>query len=163
MHNAKDVEGMPVVAIADGKKLGTVDELVVSPDELRLLGFVMKSGLFGHRELVVEAGDIRAFGADAITIDSEDAARISDDAAAEFGEARAAGRRITGSKVVTESGSLIGSVSDFVIDERSLRITTLLLGGSFMTGADAIPTNRVISVGPDMIVVADQADSRPSS
>ena len=28
---------MPVVAIADGTKLGTADEFVVSPDELRLL------------------------------------------------------------------------------------------------------------------------------
>ena len=156
MRNAKQIEGMSVVGIADGKKLGTADELVVSSDELRLVAFVMKSGVFSQRELIVEADDIRSFGPDAITVDGEEVARIGDETAAAVREARASGRRINGSKVVTESGTMLGTVSDYVIDERSRRITSLMLGGSLLASADAIPADRVISVGPDAIVVRDE-------
>ena len=156
MRNAKDLAGMSIVAIADGKKLGSADELVLSSDGLRLVGFVMKSGgFFSQREHVVEASDVRSVGADAITVDAEEVARISDEAAAEFREGRASARRITGNKVVTESGSMVGTVSDFVIDEETFRVTSLVLSGSLLSSGDVVPTDRVISVGPDAIMIRD--------
>ena len=161
VRNAKEIEGMSVVAITDGKKLGTADELIISPDELRLIGFVMKSGLFSQRELIVESEDIRSVGADVITVDGAEVARISDEAARNVTEARSSGRTIRGSKVVTESGTVVGAVTDFVLDEDSRRITSLILGGSLRGNTDAIPAARIISVGQDVIVVRDE-DGPPS-
>ena len=154
MRNAKSLEGMSVVAIADGKKLGSVDEMVLSSDGLHLAGFIMKSGGFlNQRELIVEARDVRSVGADAITVDAEEVARVSDEAAAEFRDGRASGRRLSGNKVVTESGTFVGTVSDFVIDEATFRVTSLVMSGSLLSSGDAVPTDRVISVGPDAIMI----------
>ena len=154
MRNASDLHGMSVIAIADGKKLGSVDEVVVSPQDLRVLGLVMKEpGFLNHSELIIETADIRAIGADAITVDGQEAARISEEAAGAFRDARSVGRSLTGNKAVTESGDLVGTVSDFAIDEDTYRVTSLLLSGSLLSGGDVVQADRVISVGPDVIVV----------
>ena len=154
MRNAKDLAGMAIVAIADGKKLGSVDELVLSSDGLRVAGFVMKSGGFlSQHELVVEARDVRSVGSDAITVDAQEVARITDEAAAEFQEGRNSARRLAGNKVVTESGTFVGTVSDFVIDEATFRVTALVVTGSLLSSGDIVPADRVISVGPDAIML----------
>jgi len=42
------IEGVSVAGIVDGQ-LGRADELVISPNDLRLVAFVMKSGVFSQR------------------------------------------------------------------------------------------------------------------
>lgn len=156
MRSAKDLQGLAVVGINDGKKLGTADELIVSPDELRLLGLVIKSGgPLSRDEQIVEARDIRSIGSDAITVDAEAVAHGTEAIAESIRETRAGNRRIVGSKVVTESGTLLGTASDFAIDESTHRITSLTLSSSLFQTGDTLAVDRVISVGPDVVVVRD--------
>ncbi len=157
MRSGSELKGMAVVDVGGGKKLGQVAEVVVSPDDLRLLGLVVKSGgLLSQEERVVEADDIRSIGRDAITVDGEDAAHARDTAGDELKRTRSGDRRLVGAKVVTKSGSLVGTVSDFLIDEGTRRVTGLTLGAGPFSTSEAVRAERIASVGPDVIVVHDE-------
>jgi uncharacterized protein YrrD len=118
MRNAKDLQGLAIVDVEGGNKLGSADEIVVSPDDGRLLGFVMKRvGLFSPQERIIEMRDIRNIGPDAITVEGDEVAHASAAAQDDFQEARNGKRALTGKKVVTQDGTVIGSVSDYTIDE----------------------------------------------
>jgi len=75
MRTGKELIGLAIVDVRDGKKLGHADEIVISPDDGRLLGFVMKGGgLFSSKESIVEIGDVRSIGRDAITVEGDEVA-----------------------------------------------------------------------------------------
>jgi len=156
MRTGKDLIGLAIVDVRDGKKLGNADELVISPDDGKLLGFIMKSGgLFSSEEVIVEIEDVRSIGADAITVDGDEVAHTLEASAEAFREARGGGRSLVGRKVVTQGGTLGGQVSDVVINEEQRRVTALLIGGGMLEQGDALPADRIVSVGPDLIVIRD--------
>jgi sporulation protein YlmC with PRC-barrel domain len=156
MRNAKDLHGLAIVDVANGRKLGSADEIVVSPDSGRLLGFVMKSlGVLSPNERIIEMSDVRAIGADAITVEGNEVGVTGDAAAADLREARASKRGLNGKKVVTQDGTVVGTISDYTIDEHEARVKALMLGGGLFEKGDAIPADRIVSVGEDVVVVSE--------
>ncbi len=156
MRTGKDLIGLAIVDVRDGKKLGNADELVISPDDGKLLGFIMKrGGLFSSEEAIVEIEDVRSIGTDAITVDGDEVAHTLEASAEAFREARGGSRSLVGRKVVTQGGTLSGQVSDVVINEEQRRVTALLIGGGMLEQSDALPADRIVSVGPDLIVIRD--------
>lgn len=157
MRTTRDLTGLAVIDIRDGKKLGTVGDTVVSPDDGRLLGFVIKSGgLLNNDESVVEIDDVRSIGADAITVEGDEIIHGAEATNEAFQDARSGDRALIGRKVVTQGGSLLGQVADVVISEEERRVTGLLLGGGIFEKGDALPADRIASVGPDVVVVTDE-------
>lgn len=164
MRNAKDLQGLAIVDVANGRKLGSADEIVVSPDSGRLLGFVMKSlGVLSPNERIVEMSDVRSIGADAITVEGEEVAHTDAAVADEIREVRGGKRGLNGKKVVTQDGTLVGTISDYAIDEQEARVKALMLGGGLFEKGDAIPADRIVSVGEDVVVVSEPGTGAESS
>lgn len=156
MRKISGLVGISVIDVKDGTKLGEVEEVVVSPDDLRVLGFVVGSGRFlGHEERIVESADVRSIGSDAITVDGQDASHTSEASTEEFRTARSGNRRLEGKKVITESGIVLGTVSDAIMDESGRQLAALLIGGGILQSAESLPIKRVASVGPDVIVARE--------
>jgi len=157
MRTSKDLAGLAIIDVRDGKKLGQVSETVVSPDDGRLLGFVIKSGgLLSRDESVVEIGDVRSIGADAVTVEGDELAHQADAATDAFREARGGDRTLIGRKVVSQGGSVVGQIADVVISEDERRVTGLVLGGGVFEKGDALSADRIVSVGPDVVIVTDE-------
>ena len=164
MRNAKDLQGLAIVDVQGGNKLGNADEIVVSPENGRLLGFVMKrAGLLTAKERIIEMRDVRNIGPDAITVEGDEVAHVSAAAQEGFQEARSGKRSLTGKKVVTQDGSVIGSVSDYTIDEQQARVTGLILSGGLFEKSDVVPADRIVSVGADVIVVSEAGSGAEAS
>ena len=155
MRQSKDLRGLAVVAIDDGRKLGTLHEVIVSPN-LEVAGILVRSGgPIKSTDRVVEANDIKSIGKDAVTVDLADFARNPDDAGEQVQTARAGDRGIDGKKVVTESGDLVGEIGDYTIDEATMRVTSLSVGSGLFSKGDDVRADRVVSVGPDVVVIRD--------
>jgi uncharacterized protein YrrD len=155
MRKRKDLEGLAVVDLAGGKKLGTLRDLVVSPDNGRVVALTMGGGFLGGDESYVTAADVRAVGPDAVTVESEHVARAASEMPEELRAAQEASRALHGKKVVTENGAFLGTVSDYLIDESAMRVTGLTIGGGLLSGEDAIAADRIVSLGPDAVIVTD--------
>jgi uncharacterized protein YrrD len=157
MRTTKELSGLALIDVRDGKKLGTVGESVISPDDGRLLGFVIKSGGLLHREeSAVEIQDVRSIGADAITVEGEETVHRIDAMPEPFQEARSGDRTLIGRKVVTQGGSLVGMIADLVISEDERRTTGMILGSGMFERGDVLSTDRIASVGPDVVIVTDE-------
>lgn len=156
MRTTRELSGLAIIDIEDGKKLGSVGEVVVSPDDGRLLGFVIKSGgLLKTEESVVEIDDVRAIGADAVTVTGDEIIHRTEASSDALRQARAGDRALVGRKVVTQGGSVLGQVADLVLSEESRRVVGLVLGGGMFEKGDAVPADRIAAVGPDVVIVTD--------
>jgi len=160
MRTGKDLAGLAIIDVRDGRRLGAVNEIVISPDDGKLLGFVMKrGGLFSSEEAVVEMADVRSIGPDAITVEGDEVAHTAEASGAAFKEARGGDRSLVGRKVVTQNGSVVGQISDFVVNEEQGRVTALIVGGGMLEQGNALQADRIVSVGPDVIIVRDDVPS----
>lgn len=154
MLTAKRLRGTPVIDVEAGKQLGTADLVLFSPEERRLLGFVMENGgVLTKDRQVVRAEDVRAIGPDAITIEGAASVRQLDEADQPFQEAVSKGQRLFGMQVVTESGRALGTVEDLFLDDSARRVTSV--GVKSGSSTDAVPIERLVSVGPDAVIVSD--------
>jgi len=163
MRKAKELRGLAVVDVTGGKKLGAVDDLVVSPDDGTLLAVTVSGGMFSGAKSYVRAEDIRSIGADAVTVVGENVARREDEMTEAVREAHRSSRTLLGAKVVTEGGALLGTVSDYLIDEASRRVTGLTIGGGLLSGQDGLAADRIVSVGPDAVIVSDESDDQAAA
>ena len=114
----------------------------------------MKSGgLFSSEELIVDAGDVRSIGPDAITVEGQAVTQTPANVADKIKAARSAERALVGKRVVTKDGAVAGTITDYSVDERALRIVALTLGGGMFERDQTVPADQIVSVGPDVVVI----------
>ena len=157
MRTTKELSGLAIIDVRDGKKLGTVGESVISPDDGRLLGFVIKrSALLNQEESAVDIEDVRSIGSDAVTVEGEEVVHRVDAMPESFRQARSGDRTLIGRKVITQGGSLVGKIADLVISENDRRATGMILGSGMFERGDALSADRIASVGPDVVIVTEE-------
>lgn len=62
----RSIVGKPIVSGDTGEKLGHVDDLLIDDSSNELLGVVVGSGGWRHKEAVLPARDVQTFGGDAV-------------------------------------------------------------------------------------------------
>lgn len=173
MIRAKELGGRAVVDVDAAEKLGRIDRIVLDPESRRVAGFVVSRGssIFKNdQDIVIPASSVHAVGPDAVTVHRnaeepidglEVLPRVSD---------------IAGRKVVSESGRLLGTVDDVLIDEIDGRIVGYALEGRGaehklrdMVGGDRggqddprgafLRADANLKAGHDLIVAPDDAVS----
>ena len=170
MIRAKELGGRAVVDVDAAEKLGRIDRIVLDPESRRVAGFVISRGssfFNNEQDIVLSASCVHAVGPDAVTVRGvpgtsveslETLPRVSD---------------IAGRKVVSESGRLMGTVDDVLIDETDGRIVGYALEGGGverkirdLVSGDAaeqrpafLRADANLRAGRDLIVAPDDAVS----
>jgi uncharacterized protein YrrD len=167
--NSRDVNGIAVISIADGARLGTIERAYLDPAAKRLAGFAARSGggLLGaapDRGLVIDVDEVHSLGPDALTLDRTDAAHRAD-AAADYGDLLPL-EGLSKLKVVTDGGTYIGQVVSADFDERTFDLTEIEASPGFFQANRRIPIDQVITIGVDVVVVTNavgQKDTTPDA
>ncbi len=122
-----DLKGLPVTALSDNDKVGTVDEVLLDLRLQHVVGFIVKRGLLGpHATLRRD---------DAVAIDTT-GMRVADPSALKDEDERAEPEnavpfdRVKGIQVITESGTSLGTIADVHLDSDVRRVTAYVLAGS---------------------------------
>jgi uncharacterized protein YrrD len=156
----RHVKGLPVIGIADGRKIGVVGHVFFEPAAKRVAGFsVMEAGggLFStepERAELVDVEEVHSLGPDAMILDPAAArgARLS----ARYGEFVRL-EDLLGRTVVTAGGVEIGAVSLVDFDERGYQLNAIEVSPGLFKSHRTIPTEQVLSLGPDAVVVVEAA------
>jgi uncharacterized protein YrrD len=133
-----------VVNTATATRVARVDGFVVLPGPPRVA--LLRLGKVSGAGTLLAWEDIRGFGPDAVTIDTDSVIRPARDALEQ--RAEDGDLEILGKRVLTERGMELGTVTDVDFDPETGTVTTLL------TKSETIPGQRLIGVGSYAAVVS---------
>lgn len=155
MKRIEELLGMPLVTVAEGRRIGTLKglEIDVRNGRAAYLRFDGEARISG----VVPWSAIRAVGTDAITIES--IGSVLD--AIPHGDLPNLVTHVGDRPVVTESGTRVGNITGYDLDEATGHIVGYRLpnGGLFgrLTGSEMrFRHEQIVSFGRDAIVVSDR-------
>lgn len=154
---SKTLLSMQIISLEEGQQIGRVRGIVVDPDHFTIAALVTdKQGWFGDYK-VVPFEKVMSIGDHAVTIDK----KSSIDKPANLPEiARLMKHKqhLLGSKVFSESGTLLGIVDELVYDTETGIIDSLEISGrlleSLLRGRSSIPVSAVVTFGRDAIIVS---------
>ena len=156
------VKGLPVIAMAEGKQVGKVDDLVIDPDRKAVSWLRLHSGgLLGGERLWVSVAAVHGVGEDAVTINAEADAHAPADAPEALALVKAK-RGVIGNKVITENGERLGEVRDYEFNPETFALISLSVppGMNVIGEILTIPGDKVLTIGEDVVVVAAAAVMR---
>jgi uncharacterized protein YrrD len=154
-----EIDGLAVVSLADGKKIGTVDDFYFDPTNSKIYALRMKTGLFGHK--VIQVATISSIGQDAITIPNEE--KLYSESEDPKLPAFFSGRNLLTYKIMSASGNVIGTTGNVLLDisvPTALRIAAFELSGGLgdhISGRfPTFSSSQVVRYGQDVLVVPDE-------
>ena len=166
----EEIKDKPVISIAEGHKLGEVQDALLDASYLQVAALVVGGGgLFGGPKQAVEYNAVRGIGPDAVMVSGRDAIEEVTEtsplaAMHRAGEVEQA--------VMSESGVRLGKLDGVSFDPQSGAITALTLlpdSNSPLAGGDAydIPRDHLLSITDKMAVVRheflEQAGGMPAA
>lgn len=153
------LHGLAVVALSNGKKIGSCEDFYFEPQTQRIYALRVKTGLLGHK--VIPVASINTIGQDAITLPTEEAMRNESD------DARIAtlisGEALHHYRVMSTGGTLVGTLRNVLLDTSTpngLRVAAFELSGGLreqLSGKyPTFPASQVVSYGQDVLVIPDE-------
>ena len=158
--NHKQIDGLAVISIADGAKVGTINQMFVDMNARRLVGFGIRpegGRLSDATPNVIDVDDIYALGSDALTLNDTNAVRGDRTRAAMSGLVDV--DELTKRKVITEGGTHVGEVASLEFDG-SYALSEVEVSPGFFKSNQRIPIAQIVNVG-DMVIVADEVCASP--
>jgi sporulation protein YlmC with PRC-barrel domain len=148
------LRGLAIISIAEGTRLGRVDDLLIDIAERRIVALHCSDQ---GRRFIVPFQHVRNIGKDAITVESSQVTQIEGQGAQTPDTLRL--DAFLKLKAVDESGTLVGTVSQLDIDATTGRLVSLDahrggvlgLGGTTTT----VAAEHIRAVGPELVTVAN--------
>src|SRR5690606_32393509 len=107
--DARDLKGLPVVAIDGGERLGAITDVLFNLDDRRIAGFAMRSGgRIGGTTAVIPLEQVHSVGADALMV--QDRTALEGDESAHRYRQYPTLADVTSLRVVTDTGTVVGSL-----------------------------------------------------
>lgn len=154
--NSSQIKGLPVVSIAEGATFGKIEEVYIDVDARKLLGFaVAAAGGLTPESAYLDAADIRSVGADAVMVD-DFGAMGGKETRARIG-ALVTLDALLKRNVTTRGGIDVGTVDDVAFEPPDYAFTQIAVSPGRFKTKTTIPIAQVISIGPEVLVVADEA------
>lgn len=158
MKRSEEILELAVISIEDGKEIGRVSDLVINPAKGSVEYLVIDNGSRYTGVKILPFKLVEGVGEYAVTIQSlSSITDLADEP--DVNGLLEKNVRVKGTKVLTKKGKLIGSVSEFLIDESNegkiaaCEITPVNGG----TGGGMIPADNIITFGKDVLVVGEES------
>lgn len=153
--NSKHINGISVVSLDAGEKLGNVNDIVFEEAGRRIaaLGVHVASGSRAA-DLAdpswLAAKDVHAIGPDALTVQSVSVLHESPPADATLHLDDLLKR-----KVVTASGVYVGQVASVEVADDSPAVTEIEVSPGLLKSNRMVPIDQVSTIGEEMVIVSD--------
>ncbi|WP_227763969.1 PRC-barrel domain-containing protein [Zhaonella formicivorans] len=164
MRPSKKLLGMPIVSLENGEQIGKVKGLILDPQGLNIAALVLEQkGVWFKEARVISFEHIKSAGEHAVTVGhTKYAERAS--ALPQIMQLMKSGVGVIGAKVLTQDGSLLGTVEEFMFDPVTGRITSLEISGrlldSLFKGKAYLPTEAIVTLGKHAIIVQEGAEQK---
>lgn len=154
--NALLLPDMQVYSVVEGAAVGRVKEVIIDPDEKRLLALAVDMGGWYHDVRIIPSGKISTVGDDIIMIDEKQAAVPAPNLPKIVAQMKNP-CNIVGAKVISEDGSLLGKVEGFYLERTGGAISRVELScglwGRLWGGKSGLSAEHILTLGSEAVVV----------
>jgi uncharacterized protein YrrD len=152
-RSVSELRGKTILSVNDGAKIGSVDDVLIDPNSLRVAALTVTSGgVFDRETNYVPASDVNKWGKDAVLVEGREVFRAEADITDRESWISAA-NKLNGLTMVDSHGTRLGRIEDVLIDDSgkivSYRISDSMMGGS----ARDIPAETTKAMGEDVVIV----------
>jgi uncharacterized protein YrrD len=145
--------GMPVVAVDRGVEVELVRDLVVDRPHKRVVALLVeREGWFGGPARVLPLRDVHIFGEDAVMVRTSEAI-VEADKVPDIREALAQHSRLSGTRLMSSEGQVLGTIKDLDFDPRTGDVKSFEVSKGLL--ADVISGRSEVSAGDDAVVGDD--------
>ena len=161
MKRSEQLLGLSVISIEDGKEMGRVSDYVINPEKGIVDYLIIDEGVKYIGIKVLPFRLIEGVGEYAVTIqNSASVTALSDQT--EIKPLLEKDVRVIGTRVLTRKGMLIGTVSEFLIDDEAAgKIAGCELSPADNTAKRIIPSDQIVTFGKDILVITTEIDQTP--
>ena len=165
MRRSREYLSMPIISVSEGQQIGTVRGLIINPKSMEVAALLVDQKGFFKEQRVIPYTKVKSVGDHAITVDRisnaekvinlpEIVSLLKDKVA------------LINTKVITETGKVLGVVEEFYIDTKIGKIISLEVANNFLTGLfkgrARLDHCDLITMGKDVIIAAAGAEERLS-
>ena len=160
MKTSVDIINLPVIDISEGVEIGVATKIVIDPVAGCVAALVVNDDQWYLGAKLLPFPAITGLGESAITIVTNDSI-LSIENAPDIKQLLIMNITIIGTKVLTKTGHLQGTVTEFLIDNTGKIITCEI---ESLTGeTNSIPCERILTFGKKVLVIRDENDSDSST
>ena len=160
MRKSKRFASMPVFSLEEGLHIGSVKEIVVSPNDKRVAALIIEQKGWFREQRFIPYHKVYSVGDDAVTIEKTS------------GVQRATGLpdivkllkdkiKVIGAKIVTENGNLLGFIDEYYVEIETGNITGLEFSGNLINnvikGRAFLDISFVRTIGREIVIVNNEA------
>jgi sporulation protein YlmC with PRC-barrel domain len=156
-------KGKSIISISNGQTIGTVNDILIDPNNLKISAIVTSKGSILSREIdAIMAEEIKVWGKDVILVSKPDIIHKKDEIP-DLDKWLSVSTQIKGREVFSLDGSRVGEINDLVVDmEGNLVSYDLEKIGTSMTEAMVdspsaekkhLPIETTQAMGKDVLIV----------
>lgn len=149
-----EIRGLDVFSIVDGYKVGKVRDLLINAASKSVDYLLVEIDNWYQGAYVIPFDMAVGIGRDAVMVETEAAVKniIDDPQAVKLAES---GIKLLGNRVLTRKGSIIGSISEFYINQDTGEVLGCELIDQNRNVKGVIPTEITLTFGKDALIVGD--------
>lgn len=156
MRKGKTLIGQSIVSFAEGRKLDSVKDLLMSQNNDSIVALLVDEGGLMSSSRVVPLEAVKSFGRDAVVIDDAQAVTTAS-ADPEVKAILNRNDQLLGKKVLTDTGDALGGIADIYFDDSDGRILGFEVSGGLLgdiaRGTSYLAVDEIERLGPDVIFV----------
>ncbi|MEN2774689.1 PRC-barrel domain-containing protein [Acetivibrio clariflavus] len=156
MKKAQDIIGLPIISIYDGIEVGRVKNIIINATKRAIEYLIIDSGIQFLSAKIVPTVNVLGIGEYAVTIENESVISYVSEIPAAI-ELLQKNIQVTGTKLLTKKGRLIGEVGDIYVDEDD---NCSIVGLEYIYDGKVkiIPRTSIISISKDFVVVIEEVE-----
>ncbi|MDK2820644.1 MAG: hypothetical protein PWP31_609 [Clostridia bacterium] len=157
-YTSKKLIGMPVVSLADGHQLGRIKRLLIDQQNMVIAAFSIDRKGWFKEQPVIPYNHVKSVGNHAVTVDQANAV-VKLSSLPELDALAKHPLPLMGAKVITEEGTILGTVDDFRFDPKNGKIHYLDIKNGILHGAKSLETSLILTCGRDALIASGDAEA----
>ena len=152
--------GTPILSVQAGGAVGYVASMIVDPDSLKIIGFVIEGGVVGKNSAnILDVSSVREYSKLGMVID-EIEELVEPDDVVKISKVLELNFNIVGLKVETRKKSKLGKVMDFTVTSEDFMIQQIVVKRPIVKGFIdpelMIPRKEIVEITDYKIIVKDE-------
>lgn len=153
---ASELQQAPIISMQDGFKIAEFGQIVINPDDGKILGVLTNKGIF-KRQQAIPVHEIRQLSTDAIIVADADSLTEVEEIV-RIQELLTKNYQLTGATVQTEVEIKLGKVADYSVDSEQMLLHKLFVKGplkKIVGGVLEISRDNIVRIEPRLVIVRD--------